>query len=138
MASISWTGGTLTNAWQGTPAGRVNALEPDSHAVGQVRRLLATGAPRMWKYREDHTASFELRDIPNTNLELCTALGLHLSEGGVVEVTMDDTTGATYPNCVLAPGAEAPQPKLADPQAMRYRMTFTLLNLDGTPLVAVY
>lgn len=138
MASITWTDGMLTNVWVGTPAERFGGVEPAARVVGQRRTLLATGAPRVWKHREDYTASFEVRDIANTDLATCLALSLHLQRGGAVTVTMGDTLGGTFTNCVLAPGAEPPTPKLSDPQALRYTMAFTLLNLDGTPLVAVY
>ena len=138
MASITWDGGTLANVWVGTPASRLNAFEPSAKVVGQRRTLLGTGAPRVWAYRTDYVATFEIRDIPNSALADCVALSEHLQNGGVVTVTPDDTLAVSYDNCVLAPGAEAPTPKLTDPQAMRYRLEFTLLNLDGTPLLAVY
>jgi hypothetical protein len=138
MASITWDGNTLENVWAGTPASRLNAFEPAVRVVGQRRTLLGSGAPRVWAYRTDYLATFEIRDIANSDLALCVALAEHLQNEGVVTVTPDDTLAVSYANCVLAPGADAPTPKLTDPQALRYSMQFTLLNLDGTPLLAVY
>lgn len=138
MASLVWSGGSVAGKWESTPAGRFKDFAPAANVIGQRRTLLANGAPRVWAYRSDFTASFTLTDIPNTAIEDCVALALHLSGGGTVEVHTDDAAGRVYTNCVLAPGAETPQPTLSDAPMLRYAMSFALLNLDGAPLVAIY
>ena len=137
MASIVWTGGTLQNVWAATPAARLNSFEPDVTPVGQVRELLANGDTRMWLYRTDYTATFEIRDIPNSSLALCLALKLHLMSGGTVSLVTDDTQNNVYPNCGRAPGTTIERPKL-DPVTMRYSMTLALRNRDNAPLLAIY
>lgn len=137
MAAIVFPGGVLRNVWIDTPADRFNALEPAARVIGQRRTLLSTGAPRVWRYRDDFTCAFEHRDLAYEDVALCLALALHLDGGGEVEVQTDDVEHRTYPRCVLAPGAEAPQPKL-DPETMRWSMSYALLNLDGAPLIALY
>ncbi len=142
MASISWAGGTLANVWHAqsptNPAARFNGFEPRAAVVGPRRVLLANGAPPVYRFRDEFTAAFELRDLPNSALPTCLALALHLSGGGTVTVTTGDADGRVYPNCALAPDAEPPQPTLSEPTSLRYTMAFELVNLDGTPLVARY
>lgn len=137
MASITWSGGTLANVWLGTPASRFNGFEPDVNPVGQLRELLADGDTRMWLYRSDYIAEFQIRDISNTSLALCLALKLHLMTGGVVSVAMEDLDDNVYANCGRAPGTTIERPKL-DPATMRYSMTLALRNRDNAPLLARY
>lgn len=138
MARIVWPGGALENVWAGTPADRLNGFAPAVTVVGQRRTLLASGAPRVWAYRTDYTATFVVRDLPNTALSACLSLARHLAEGGTVLVETGDRDAALYGNCALAPDADVPQPELSDPVGLRYSMTFTLVNLDGAPILARY
>jgi hypothetical protein len=138
MASIECVAGTITGVWAGTPADRLMSFEPDVRVVGQRRTLLASGAPRVWAYRTDFVASFELRDIPNTTMEAALAVLAHIASGGTFTVHTDDAAARSYPNCVLAPDADPPSLKLSDKQALRYSVAVTALNLDGAPLVAIY
>lgn len=137
MGRIVWSGGSIENVWAGSPASRLNSFEADVNPVGQQRETLATGDTRMWVYRTDYTATFEIRDIPNTAVADCLALKLHLMTGGTVQVETGDRFATVYPNCGRAPGTEIERPKL-DPSTMRYTMTLTLRNRDNAPLIATY
>lgn len=139
MATVTGGGVTIQGVWVNTPANRLSGYAPQARVVGQRRTLLASGAPRVWAYRDpDQTASFTIKDIPNTALEDCLTLAAHIDGGGTFEVDPEDGVHV-YPNCVLAPGAETPQPTLSDAQALRYSMDFGgVLNLDGDPILAVY
>lgn len=138
MALISWTGGVLRHVWENTPASRLNNWMPGARVVGPRHILLGSGAPRVYRFRADHTAQFEFRDIPNTAMGTMVALQLHLSGGGIVSVETTDAQNRIYANCALAPDADPPEITLSDPQQMRYTMAFALVNLDAKPMIAVY
>lgn len=139
MAAITWTGGSLSNRNAGTWADRFTGWEPRSLVVGPRHALLADGAMRREKRRTDHGARFTLAEIPAASMAAMLALQEHLDGGGVVTVVCDDTTGATYAGCCLAPGAEAPAITLDDPQQLLYAMAFDLIQPGAASgLVCVY
>lgn len=126
---------TLTNG-KPAPADRFAGWRPWPVVVGPRHTTLATGALHVYRHRTDSIASLALRRIPQASLDIVWRLMAHLDAAGVVTVTTNDAGARVYTNCCLAPDARA---ELAGPDKFQeYELRLTLLNLDGTALLAVY
>lgn len=126
------TGAATLSEWAPSIGTRLSAYVPATTPIGQRRTLLATGAPRMWRYRTDETAIVELRLIPVASLPLVTRLVAHLLNGGTCGLDTGDGTH-TYATLALAPES-TPELRLTDPKGKRYTLTLRLLNVAATPV----
>lgn len=135
MASIEWTdavhGGQSIDNAKGAYGGRFTNWTPKSVPVGDKKNTLATGQLHVFRFRTDHSASFEMRGIPNTYMQQMLWLQYHLENGGQVTVHTDDPAGRDY-TCALAPGSDVGI-TLSDARMIEYTMTFNLLNAAVSP-----
>lgn len=144
MASVSFNDGsaaTLTNGMTGIGAGvgsRFASWVPFTKKVGESATVLATGARAMFVFRTDYGATFELRDIPNTSLDVVLRLIRHLQNGGTCTVTTGDTASRVYATCGLAPDTD-PALAFADPNLLTYSLSLSLINLGAaSDMLCVY
>jgi hypothetical protein len=135
LGRVDFTNGYDTLA-QGV-ASRFGNWTPFQRPVGAVATGLGTGARAMFRFRTDYGASFEMTEIPALNLAAALRLQAHLLDGGTVQVVTDDAFGRVYNTCCLAPDADVGV-TLADRSDLVYTMTFTLINLDATPMLCDY
>lgn len=144
MASITFTDGsgtaTLDNGLTSSAAGvgsRFANWTPFTRRVGERATALATGASYSFTFRIDYGASFEMRDIPNTNQAVALRLIRHLQGGGTCTVTTGDTASRTYSQASLDPEGDVTL-AFQDPQFLTYSMTFSLINLAGADMLCTY
>ncbi len=135
MAEITWTdsvGAAALSNSKASEGDRFSDWTPRSAPFGDKKNALADGALYVFAFRDDHSASFEMRMIPNTSMALMLRLQKHLESGGSVAVTTDDLASRNYATCKLAPGASV-DIRLTDPRMLEYTMSFNLLNVAGSP-----
>lgn len=144
MASIRFTDAigtaTITNGLDQIARGvgsRFASWVPFQRPVGAVATALGTGARSMFRFRTDHGASFQMREIETTDLPQVLRLMEHLESGGTCAVFTDDIYGRSYASCCLAPGAEM-QLEMASSTDLTYTLSLTLLNLGATPMLCDY
>ena len=144
MARITFTDAIgrvdFTNGYEGIAGGvasRFGNWTPFQRAVGAVATALGTGARNMFRFRTDYGASFEMTEIPGQNITAALRLQEHLLAGNTVQVVTDDAAGRVYNSCCLAPEADVGL-ELSNRTDLIYTMTFSLLNLGGTPMVCEY
>ena len=139
-SSISFTdaigAATLSNG-RAVPMDRFANWLPSSTVIGPKENALGTGELFTFAFRTDYAASFEIRDIPNSQMSIMLRLQRHLSGGGAVSVATGDSAARVYANCKLAPGAEA-KIALANPQELLYTFSVALLNLAGADMLCTY
>lgn len=134
---ISFTDGVgaaqLDNGKTAIAAGvgsRFSGWAPFTNPIGPEENALGTGALYRFAFRTDYGASFELRDIPNSNLAIALRLIRHLLGGGTVSVTTGDTSGNVYGTCGLAPGAK-PSLTMENATEQTFRLQLSLINLGA-------
>jgi hypothetical protein len=143
VASITFNDGTSATLDNGTTAiaagvgSRFAAWTPFTRRVGDTAVALATGARNMFIFRTDYGASFELRDVPVTNLAVALRLVRHLQGGGVCTVTTGDTASRTYTNCGLDPEGSV-EIAQQDAQLLLYSVRLSLVNLSGADMLCTY
>jgi hypothetical protein len=144
MASITFNDGTsatLSNGLTATAAGvgsRFAAWVPFTNKVGEAATVLTTGARAMFVFRTDYGATFEMRDIPNTSLDVVMRLMRHLQGGGSCTVTTTDSASRVYTLCYLAPDASLTLSQ-ADPQLLTYTLSLSLITLGAAAdMLCVY
>lgn len=144
MASITFTDGTgtatLDNGLTSTAAGvgsRFASWTPFTRRVGESATALGTGARYSFTFRIDYGATFEMRDIPNSNQSVALRLIRHLQGGGTCTVTTGDTASRTYSQASLDPEGDVTL-EFQDAQFLTYRMTFSLINLAGADMLCTY
>lgn len=135
IGRVDFTNGYDTFA-QGV-ASRFGNWTPFQRPIGAAATSLGTGARSLFRFRTDYGASFEMTEIPALNLAAALRLQAHLLDGGTVQVVTDDALGRVYDTCCLAPDADVGL-SLADRTDLVYTMTFTLVNLGGTPMLCDY
>lgn len=123
---------SLSNT-RAVPFDRFANWVPRSTPVGPSDHALGTGQKYVFPFRDDHTATFEIRGIPNSQMATMLRLQRHLEAGGVVSVTTGDTLGSVYVSCSLAPDQHA-NIALSDPRNLEYTFTVTLLNVAVSPV----
>lgn len=136
MASIAFTdstgAATLQSAWP-SPANKFNAWTPYSRPVGEGANKLSDGQRHQFRFRTDYTASFEVRGIANTDVDIALRLCEHLlGDGNTCALTTGDASSRTYATVALAPGTE-PELTLSDPQTLEYTLSLTVVNVATTP-----
>lgn len=137
MASkIDWTdsvGAASLSNGKAVPMDRLSAWTPTSKPIGPGETAVGTGQRYVFPFRFDHTASFEIRDIPNTSMALMLRLEEWLLRGGQVSVTTGDSLSSVYATCSLCPDT-VPQITQSDSRELLYTFAVTLLNVAGTPV----
>lgn len=144
MASITFTDGTgtatLDNGLTATAAGvgsRFANWTPFTRRVGERAVSLGTGASYAFTFRIDYGATFEIRDIPNTNQTVALRLMRHLQGGGTCTVTTGDSASRTYSQSSLDPEGDVTL-TFQDAQFLTYSMSFALINLAGADMLCTY
>lgn len=144
MASITFTDGTgtstLDNGLTSSAAGvgsRFANWTPFTRRVGESATALATGARYSFTFRIDYGATFEMRDIPNTNQSVALRLLRHLQGGGTCTVTTGDTASRAYATASLDPEGDVTL-AFQDAQFLTYTMAFSLINLAGADMLCTY
>ena len=144
MASISFTDGTgaatLDNGTTGIASGvgsRFANYVPFTRRVGEAATALATGVRSMFTFRIDYGATFEMRDVPVTNLATALRLVRHLQGGGTCTVTTGDTSSRTYSNCGIDPEGDV-EISMQDPQNLLYSVRLSVINLSGADMLCTY
>lgn len=146
MAYITFTdaGGavTLTNGMEAVatnnpllkdgPGSRFADWMPFQRPIGAAAVSLGTGARSMFTFRTDYGASFTMNDIPNTKMDDMLRCQAHLLGGGTVAVYTTDSSSRTYATCCLAPDGDVGI-TLQDKNVLTYSMSFTLINIAGSP-----
>jgi hypothetical protein len=138
MASITFNDGTsatLDNGTTGMSGGlgsRFADWTPFQRPIGAAAVSLGTGARSMFTFRTDYGASFTMNDIPNTSMDTMLRCQAHLLGGGTVSVATGDNASRTYATCCLAPDGDV-SITLQDKTALLYSMSFTLINIAGSP-----
>ena len=138
MASITFNDGTSATLDNGTTAiasgvgSRFADWVPFQRPVGAAAVALGTGARSMFTFRTDYGASFTMNDIPNTSMATMLRCQAHLLGGGTVSVATGDNASWTYATCCLAPDGDVTI-TLTDKTALLYSMSFTLINIAGSP-----
>lgn len=135
MASLVFTDDigsvTLTNG-KPAPADRFSNWVPTSASVGDAAEREGDGAIVMLVVREDWGATFELRKIPVTQVDLADRLSRHLKRGGTCTVNTGDSASRSYATCGLASGAK-PSITQADARNQEYTLALALVNLASSP-----
>lgn len=128
----------LFNARQ-SPMDRFSNWVPLSRPIGPQETALGTGQRFVFPFRTDHTATFEIRGIPNTLLDVMLQLVDRLERGSTVAVYTGDSLASIYPTCCLAPDSH-PSIQLSDARNLEYTFSVTLLNVAAVPvrMIAVY
>jgi hypothetical protein len=144
MASISFTDGTgaatLDNGLTGSAAGvgsRFASWVPFTRRIGERAVALGTGASYAFTFRIDYGATFEMRDIPNTNQATIMRLIRHLEGGGTITVTTGDTAARTYSNCSINPET-GPSLAFQDATFLTYTLSLSVINLSGADMLCTY
>jgi hypothetical protein len=142
MAQITWGSPTqtLTNGYTGIADGVASRFAnylPFTNRVGDTAIALGTGARTMFTFRIDYGASFEMREIPNTSLDVALALLRHLQNGGVVSVDVGDGVNGPYTNCVLAPDGNVTL-AMQDNVELTYTLSVSVINLNGADMLCEY
>lgn len=137
MASkIDWTDAvgvaSLSNGLP-VPLDRLASWNPKAKPIGPAERAVGTGSLFTFTFRTDYTASFEIRNIPNSSMALMLRLQEHLLKGGQVSLTTGDSLSSVYPTCELAPDTE-PTITPSDSRELRFVFAVTLLNVAATPV----
>lgn len=127
---------TLSNSLA-VPLDRFSGWKPSSPPIGPSENALGTGELFVFAFRTDHMASFEIREIPNTQMAIMLRLERHLLGGGAVSVTTGDASGRTYANCKLAPGTK-PSIQLSNAQELLYTFGVTVLNVAAADMICIY
>lgn len=123
---------TLSNT-RAVPHDRFASWVPRSTPVGPSDTALGTGQKYVFPFRDDHTAAFEIRNIPNSQMAIMLRLQRHLEAGGVVSVTTGDSLSSVYPTCCLAPEQHV-NITLSDPRNLEYTFSVTLVNVAASPV----
>jgi len=97
---------------------------------------LGTGELFVFKFRDDYGASFEIREIEQSNVAAALRLIRHLNNGGEVTVTTGDADSNEY-TCKKWKGAE-PSLSAADPKSLRRTLKLTLKSLTAADMVVVW
>lgn len=114
------------------PQDRFSAWTPRSKPVGPAETALGSGQRYVFPFRTDHTASFEIREIPNTSMALMLRLEEWLLRGGQVTLTTGDSLSSVYLTC-LAPET-VPAISQSDSRELTYTFAVTLLNIAVVPV----
>jgi hypothetical protein len=108
-------------------------LEPRRLDLWREEESLGTGTLYTFSFRNEYLVTFELRQIPQSQMAIMLRLQRHLKSGGTIAVNTGDATSHSYPTCCLQKGAD-PSPRLSDPKNLEYSMTFALRNIAGSPV----
>jgi hypothetical protein len=141
-SKIDWTdavGAASLSNGKAVPMDRFSSWTPGSEPIGPVEHAVGTGQRYVFPFRTDHTASFEIREIPNTSMALMLRLKEHLLRGGQCSVTTGDTLSSVYATCSLAPDTR-PSIAMTDARELLYTFAVVLLNVAGSPvrMICVY
>lgn len=123
---------TLTNS-KPVPGDRFSNWNPGALIFGAEEESLGTGTLFTFSFRNEYLVTFELRQIPQSQMAIMLRLQRHLKSGGMIAVNTGDGTSHSYPTCCLQKGAD-PSPRLSDPKSLEYSMTFALRNIAGSPV----
>lgn len=140
MSSLAFTDNvgpaTLTNGYPG-PGGRFSAWQSDAPLMSVEAEQLGDGTLHVFEFHAKQLATFELRDIPESQVAVAMRLILHLNRGGTVTVATDDQLGRTY-TC-QKPKEGKPQLGPPDPKTLRRTLKLTLRNTDPTePMLCLW
>lgn len=143
MAYIAWNDGAakqLDNGKRSIANGvgsRFTGWVPFTRRIGTAATALGTGARHMFTFRIDYGASFTLRDIANTDLDLALQLMRHLQGGGVVTIAVEDGVNSPYTNCGIDPEGDV---SLAqdDVSALTYTLSLSVINLSAADMLCEY
>jgi hypothetical protein len=122
---------TLANQ-KPVPGDRFSNWNPSSPVVGDEEEALGTGQLFVFAFRNDYLVTFDLRQIPQSQMSIMLRLQRHLKNGGTVSVNTGDAANRVYPTCCLQKGTD-PVPKLTDPKNLEYSQNFALRNVAGGP-----
>lgn len=143
MASISFTDSTgaamLNSSWPGGAPRRFRNWRPYSKPFGEGANKLSDGQPHRFAFRIDHTASFEMPGIANSDMATLLRFVEHaLGDGNTFTVTTDDLASRTY-TCCIAPGTE-PDVTREDAGMLEYTLALTVVNIVTSPtaMICVY
>jgi hypothetical protein len=136
MASITFTdttgAATLQSAWPSS-INRFNSWVPFSRPIGEGANRLSNGQRHQFRFRTDYGASFEIRGIANTDVDIALRLQEHLlGDGNTCTVTTGDASSRVYTTCALAPGTE-PELSGPDPETLEYTLSLTVIDVATTP-----
>jgi hypothetical protein len=126
---------TLTNGYP-PPGDRFAGWEMDSPLMGVEAETLADGTLHVFEFHVKYVASFELRDIPQSQVATALRLIRHLNRGGEVTVNTGDAEGRTY-TCQKLKGAE-PSLGKPDPVTLRRTLKLTLRNTEQADLLCLW
>jgi hypothetical protein len=123
---------TLSNQ-KPSPGDRFSNWQPAGSILSDEDESIGTGTLYTFKYRNEYLVTFELRQIPQSQMAIMLRLQRHLKSGGTIAVNTGDATSHAYATCCLQKGGD-PSPKLTDPKNLEYTQTFALRNVAGSPV----
>jgi hypothetical protein len=126
---------TLTNGYP-PPGDRFAGWEMDSPLMGVEAETLADGTLHVFEFHVKYVASFELRDIPQSQVATALRLIRHLNRGGEVTVNTGDSEGNIY-TCQKVKGTE-PSLGKPDPVTLRRTLKLTLRNTEQADLLCLW
>jgi hypothetical protein len=140
MASITFGATTLTNGLTGIADGvgsRFANYVPFTRRIGDTAIALGTGARTMFTFRVDYGASFEMREIHNTSLNVVMSLIRWMQNGGVVTIDVGDGVNGPYTNCVLASDGDVTI-SMQDNVELTYTLSVSVINLNAADMLCAY
>lgn len=123
---------TLSNQ-KPVPGDRFARWEASSPTICDQEEALGTGQLFAFTFRSDHLVTFQVTQIPVSQLSIMLRLQRHLTSGGTVSVNTGDASSRVYATCCLQKGAD-PSPKLTDPKEREYTVTLALRDVSGSPV----
>jgi hypothetical protein len=126
---------TLNNGYP-APGDRFAAWHTMSPIVGPEDEALGSGTLYVWEFRADYLASFELRDIPQSQVAVAMRLIRHLNRAGEVTVNTGDVDDRIY----VCQKAKESKPDLGppDPRTLRRTLKLTLRNTEQEDLLCLW
>lgn len=125
----------LTNGYP-APGDRFAAWTPKSPLKSVEAEALGDGTLHVWEFHAKYVVSFELRHIPQDQIEVALRLIRHLNRGGEVTVNTGDAGDRVY-ICQKLMGSE---PELGPPDSVTLRRTLklTLRNTEEADLLVIW
>lgn len=137
--NIQFTDGTgaatLSNG-RNVPGDRFWAWAPLTRFVGPSNVTIGDGVTRVFPFRTDYGARFEIRNLPDTEVDVALRLIRHLLQGNTCTVNTGDTSARTY-TARLWPGEE-PSLDPADDRRRHYTLRLALKNGAAADMLCEY
>lgn len=139
MARIEFNDGTARTLQSSVPAvaraNRFSAWSPEARVIGPRRVFLASGLPHVTRVRNDNVATFEVRELKESEQETALRLQAHMRAGNSATLYTEDSAARTY-TVSLAEGGDI---TISPPDRYMERvLSMTVVNHADAPMLATY